>query len=178
MVVYTSNVDFTFYMQTGNAFAYQMPPLSSNLKKFFGFEDDDKKMDTDEEGVKNTRKIKNTDWLTIDNGGGFCLGSTFHSYLALDMFLYVHVTADLGFDVALLDVGGMGCPGHSQIGKHNFYALGRAYAALQGDVGLKLNLGFWKGEISSSVPVSVLSFKVVPRIHLTLTACSVSKSVC
>lgn len=148
MVVYTSNVDFTFYMQTGNAFAYQMPPLSSNLKKFFGFEDDDKKMDTDEEGVKNTRKIKNTDWLTIDNGGGFCLGSTFHSYLALDMFLYVHVTADLGFDVALLDVGGMGCPGHSQIGKHNFYALGRAYAALQGDVGLKLNLGFWKGEIS------------------------------
>ena len=76
------------------------------------------------------------------------MGSTFHAYLALDFFLYVHVTADLGFDVALLDVSGTGCPGHSQIGKNNFYALGRVYAALQGDVGLKINLGFWKGEFS------------------------------
>ncbi len=148
MVVCSANAEFTFYMQTGNAFAYQMPPLSSDLQKFFGIEDDDKKMDTDDEGVKNARKIKNNDWLAIDKGGGFCMGSTFHAELKLDFFLYVHVKADLGFDVALLDVSGQGCPGHSQIGKHNFYALGRVYAALQGDVGLKINLGFWKGEIS------------------------------
>ncbi len=148
LIVCTAEAEFTFYMQTGNAFAYQMPPLSKDLKKFFGLEDDDKKLDTDSEGVKNARKLKNTDWLAIDNGGGFCMGSTFHAYLALDFFLYVHVTADLGFDVALLDVSGVGCPGHSQIGKNNFYALGRVYAALQGDVGLKINLGFWKGEFS------------------------------
>lgn len=148
MVVCSAEAEFTFYMQTGNAFAYQMPPLSNELKKFFGLEDDDKKMDTDDEGVKNARKLKSTDWLAIDKGGGFCMGSTFHAALKLDFFLYVHVTADLGFDVALLDVSGTGCPGHSQIGKNNFYALGRVYAALQGDVGLKINLGFWKGEFS------------------------------
>ena len=148
MVVCSAEAEFTFYMQTGNAFAYQMPPLSNELKKFFGLEDDDKKMDTDDEGVKNARKLKSTDWLAIDKGGGFCMGSTFHAKLSLDFFLYVHVTADLGFDVALLDVSGTGCPGHSQIGKNNFYALGRVYAALQGDVGLKINLGFWKGEFS------------------------------
>ena len=148
MVVCTAEAEFTFYMQTGNAFAYQMPPLSASLKKFFGLDKDEKKLDTDSEGVKNARKLKNTDWLAIDKGGGFCMGSTFHAYLALDFFLYVHVTADLGFDVALLDVSGVGCPGHSQIGKNNFYALGRVYAALQGDVGLKINLGFWKGEFS------------------------------
>ena len=148
MIVCTAEAEFTFYMQTGNAFAYQMPPLSNDLKKFFGLDKNDKKLDTDSEGVKNARKLKNTDWLAIDKGGGFCMGSTFHAYLALDFFLYVHVTADLGFDVALLDVSGVGCPGHSQIGKNNFYALGRVYAALQGDVGLKINLGFWKGEFS------------------------------
>lgn len=148
MVVCQANAEFTFYMQTGNAFAYQMPPLSDDLQKFFGLEDDKKKMDTDDEGVKSSRKISSTDWLSIDKGGGFCMGSTFHAELKLDFFLYVHVKADLGFDVALLNVAGQGCPGHAQIGKNNFYALGRVYAALQGDVGLKINLGFWKGEIS------------------------------
>lgn len=148
MVVCTAEAEFTFYMQTGNAFAYEMPPLSNELKKFFGIEDEGKKMDTDDEGVKNARKLKNTEWLAIDKGGGFCLGSTFHARLGLDFFLYVNVAADLGFDVALLDVTGEGCPGHSQLGQNNFYALGKVYAALQGDVGLKLDLGFWKGKFS------------------------------
>ena len=148
MVVCSAEAEFTFYMQTGNAFAYQMPPLSSDLQKFFGLEDDDKKLDTDKEGVKNARSVKNNDWLSIDEGGGFCMGSTFHAAINLDFFLYVHVKADLGFDVALLDVSGLGCPSHPQIGKNNFYAMGRVYAALQGDVGFKINLGFWKGEFS------------------------------
>lgn len=148
MKVCKAKAEFTFYMQTGNAFAYQMPELSADLKKFFGLEDENKKLDADQEGVTNARKLKNTDWLAIDKGGGFCLGSTFHAQVNFDCFLYVHVSADLGFDVALLDVNGIGCPGYPQIGKNNFYALGRMYAALQGDVGLKLNLGFWKGEIS------------------------------
>lgn len=148
MIVCKANAQFTFYMQTGNAFAYQMPPLSKDLQNFFGIEDDGKKMDTDDEGVKSARKLDKNSWLSIDKGGGFCMGSTFHASLSLDFFLYVHVTADLGFDVALLDVTGTGCPGHPQIGKHNFYALGQVYAALQGDVGFKINLGFWKGEFS------------------------------
>lgn len=148
MVVCSAKAEFTFYMQTGNAFAYQMPPLSQDLQNFFGISNSKKKMDTDKEQIKNKRKISNNDWLSIDKGGGFCMGSTFHSELKLDFFLYVHVKADLGFDVALLDVAGTGCPGHAQIGKNNFYAMGQVYAALQGDVGLKVNLGFWKGEFS------------------------------
>ena len=58
LIVCTAEAEFTFYMQTGNAFAYQMPPLSKDLKKFFGLEDDDKKLDTDSEGVKNARKAE------------------------------------------------------------------------------------------------------------------------
>lgn len=148
LVVCKAKSEFTFYMQTGNAFAYQMPPLSKDLQKFFGLEDSKKKLDADKEQVKNSRKISNNDWLAIDKGGGFCLGSTFHAEIDFNFFLYFEGKTDLGFDVALLDVGGMGCPGYPQIGKNNFYALGQAYAAIQCDVGLKLNLGFWKGKFS------------------------------
>lgn len=148
MVIVRAFAEFTFYMQTGNAFAYEMPPLSDDLQKFFGIAGGGKKLDANSRDVKKSRMIDNSDWLKIDKGGGFCLGSTFHTEVDLNFFLYVDVTADLGFDVALLDVGGMGCPGHNQIGKHNFYALGRVYGALQGDVGLRLNLGFWDGKFS------------------------------
>ena len=148
MVIVRAFAEFTFYMQTGNAFAYEMPPLSDDLQKFFGIAGGGKKLDANSKDVKKSRMIDNSDWLKIDKGGGFCLGSTFHTEVDLNFFLYVDVSADLGFDVALLDVGGMGCPGYPQIGKHNFYALGRIYGALRGDVGLRLNLGFWDGKFS------------------------------
>lgn len=148
LVVCKAKSEFTFYMQTGNAFAYQMPPLSKELQDFFGISKSDRKLDADKEQVKNSRKISNNDWLAIDQGGGFCLGSTFHAEINFNFFLYFEGITDLGFDVALLDVGGMGCPNYPQIGKNNFYALGQAYAAIQCDVGLKLNLGFWKGKFS------------------------------
>ena len=148
LVVLTSESKFTFYLQTGNAFAYEMPPLSTELQEFFGFATDDKKLDANSEDVKKSRMINNSDWMKIDKGGGFCMGATFHALSEMNFFLYMKGSADLGFDVALLDVGGMGCPGYPEIGQHHFYALGRIYAALQADVGLKLNLGFWKGKFS------------------------------
>ena len=148
VAVLTSASEFTFYLQTGNAFAYEMPPLSKELQEFFGIANKEKKLDAKSSDVQKSRMIDNSDWLKIDKGGGFCMGATFHSESEMSFFLYLSITADLGFDVALLDVGGMGCPSHSNIGKHNFYALGRIYAALQGDVGLKLDLGFWKGKFS------------------------------
>ena len=150
LVIAKAEAEFTFYLQTGNAFAYELPPLSQSLKEFFGLEKKGKELQkgANEEGVKNSRKISNDDWLKIDKGGGFCMGSTFHTKLEFSCFLYLNIAADLGFDIAMLDVTGLGCPGHGQIGKNNFYATGRVYAALQGEVGLKINLGFWSGKIS------------------------------
>lgn len=148
LVVVSAETEFTFYMQTGNAFAYEMPPLSKELQDFFGIAESGKKLDANSQAVKNSRKISNDDWLKIDKAGGFCLGATFHAGLELNFFLYINISADLGFDVALLDVNGLGCPNHPRIGQNDFYALGRIYAALQGDVGLKINLGFWKGKFS------------------------------
>lgn len=150
LVIAKAEAQFTFYMQTGNAFAYELPPLSQSLQDFFGGKKTGTEMQkgASSEGVKNSRKIPNDDWLKIDKGGGFCMGSTFHTELSFSCFLYLNIAADLGFDIAMLDVTGLGCPNYGQIGKNNFYAIGRVYAALQGEVGLNINLGFWKGKIS------------------------------
>ena len=147
-VVFKSNSKFTFYLMTGNSFAFKFPELTPELQDFFFGSKKDKKIDATKSEINASRALSMTDKLAVQNGGGFCMGATFHAETGFSCFLYAEVTADLGFDVALLNVGGIGCPGHSQIGKHNFYAIGQAYAALQGDVGLKLNLGFWKGKFS------------------------------
>lgn len=147
-VVFKSNSKFTFYLMTGNSFAFKFPELTPELQDFFFGSKKDKKIDATKSEINASRTLSMTDKLAVQNGGGFCMGATFHAETGFSCFLYVDVTADLGFDVALLNVGGIGCPGHPQIGKHNFYAIGQAYAALQGDVGLKLNLGFWKGKFS------------------------------
>ncbi len=149
LIVAKAEAEFTFYLQTGNAFAYELPELSDELKKFFYDESEDKKMDTDVGAIDKIRKIVATDKEAIGKGGGFCMGSTFHAALSLDFFLYLDIVANIGFDIALLDVAGKRCPDKpGPIGKNNFYALGQVYAALQGDVGLHINLGFWKGKFS------------------------------
>ena len=147
-VVFKSNSKFTFYLMTGNSFSFKFPELTPELQTFFYGSQKDKKMDASKSEITSSRTLSMTDKLAVQNGGGFCMGATFHAETGFNCFLYADVTTDLGFDVALLNVGGVGCPGHPQIGKHNYYAIGQAYAALQGDVGLSLNLGFWKGKIS------------------------------
>ena len=149
LVVLKSNSKFTFYLMTGNSFAYTLPELTPEMYNFFYGSKKDKKLDSiNATTIRKERMLSTEDWLSVQNGGGFCLGSTFHAEAGFNCFLYAEGSLDLGFDVALLNVGGMGCPGYPQIGKHNFYAIGKAYAALQCDVGLKINLGFWKGKIS------------------------------
>ncbi len=149
LIVAKAEAEFTFYLQTGNAFAYELPELSDELKNFFYEESEGKKMDTNVGAIDKIRKIVATDKEAIGKGGGFCMGSTFHAALSLDFFLYLDIVANIGFDIALLDVAGKRCPDKpGPIGKNNFYALGQVYAALQGDVGLHINLGFWKGKFS------------------------------
>lgn len=146
--IVSAKATFTFYLMVGNSFAYEFPPLTPDLEKFFYEKEEGKKMDASASEIASSRRISMEDKLKLQEGGGFCMGSSFSAHVGFSCFLYVDVDADLGFDVALLNVKGQGCPGHSQIGKNNFYALGRIYAALQGDVGLSINLGFWKGKFS------------------------------
>ncbi len=147
--ILTSKATFTMYLMTGNSFAYSLPPLDDEVQEFF-FGKKDKGKDVqgmNENKVSNARKVSNANMISIKDGGGFVMGATFKAKMEYSFLLYVKIMASLGFDVALLDVGNSGCAGYSQIGKNNFYAMGRVYAMLAGSVGLRLNLGFWKGDI-------------------------------
>ena len=147
--ILTSKATFTMYLMTGNSFAYSLPPLDDDVQEFF-FGKTQKGKDIqgmNENKVSNARKVSNANMISIKDGGGFVMGATFKAKMEYSFLLYVKIMAALGFDVALLDVGNSGCPGYSQIGKNHFYAMGRVYAMLKGSVGLRLNLGFWKGDI-------------------------------
>lgn len=135
LVVCKAEASFTFYFAIGNYFpgGFTLPDIPSDVAEFLG---------------KDYEKAKKKRIVSMPDAGGFAMGASFNAKVEFDMFLYVDVNAWIGFDVALMNVHGQGCEGYDQIGKNNFYALGQAYAMLEGDVGLSLNLGFWKGHLS------------------------------
>ena len=136
MVVCTAKAEFTFYFAIGNYFegGFELPDIPKEVKDFLGADKVDK--------AKSKRITK------MPDAGGFAMGASFNAKVEFDMFLWVKINAWLGFDVALLNTNGANCEGYSEIGKNNFYALGQIYAMLEGEVGLSLNLGFWKGHLS------------------------------
>lgn len=78
---------------------------------------------------------------------GFAFGSDFQVKTGEISFLmlYANFMAGLGFDIMLKDYGEAECRGRSgAVGLDGWYARGQAYAYLQGELGVKVNLWFLK----------------------------------
>lgn len=78
---------------------------------------------------------------------GFAFGSDFQVKTGDITFLmlYANFMAGLGFDIMLKDYGEAECRGRSgAVGLDGWYAQGQAYAYLQGELGVKVNLAFLK----------------------------------
>lgn len=78
---------------------------------------------------------------------GFAFGSDFQVKTGDITFLmlYANFMAGLGFDIMLKDYGEAECRGRSgAVGLDGWYAQGQAYAYLQGELGVKVNLWFLK----------------------------------
>jgi hypothetical protein len=145
LVVCSASTEWTLYVMTGNYFpgGFQLPEVPEDVQSALG-------------SKYATYQAKRS-LPTLPAAGGFAFGGSFHAEINFDMFLYVKASATLGFDLALLATNGAGCPGYSEIGKNGFYAMGQAYAMMKGEVGLSLNLGFWKGHLSlASASVAAL----------------------
>ena len=145
LVVCSASTEWTLYVMTGNYFpgGFQLPEVPEDVQRALG---------SKYASYQTKRKLP-----TLPAAGGFAFGGSFHAEIKFDMFLYVEASATLGFDLALLATNGSGCPGYSTIGKNGFYAMGQAYAMMKGEVGLSLNLGFWKGHLSlASASVAAL----------------------
>ena len=86
----------------------------------------------------------------LSNGGGFAFGSDFSVSTGDITFLilYANFQTGLGFDIMLKDYGEAQCKGHSgPVGINGWYANGQAYAYMQGEAGVNLNLLFIKKKI-------------------------------
>ncbi len=92
------------------------------------------------------------DLNALGNSRGFAFGANFLVSTGDITFiiLYANFQAGLGFDIMLKDYGDAQCKGRNgSIGMNGWYANGQAYAFLQGELGVKINLLF----INMKIPV-------------------------
>lgn len=88
---------------------------------------------------------RNMDALGL--GKGFALGTDFRVATGdlTFLMLYANFAAGIGFDIMLKDYGEAQCKGRSgAVGMDGWFAQGQAYAYLQGELGVKINLWFLK----------------------------------
>ncbi|SNR14553.1 hypothetical protein [Tenacibaculum jejuense] len=97
---------------------------------------------------------KELDYMRDENalasGGGFAFGTS----LSIDtgdlrfLIFYASFRAEAGFDIMLRDYGEAKCSNTGkQVGINGWYANGQAYAAMQGELGLRIKLFFIKKKI-------------------------------
>jgi hypothetical protein len=89
------------------------------------------------------------DLNALESGMGFAFGADFSIDTGDMTFLvfYARFQAGLGFDIMIKDYGETACKGSGQIGIDGWYANGQAYAYLQGELGINVNLLFVKKKI-------------------------------
>ncbi|WP_299123043.1 hypothetical protein [uncultured Tenacibaculum sp.] len=98
-------------------------------------------------------KLNDLDYMrdlnALGDGRGFAIGMD----LSVDtgemnfLIFYARLRAGVGFDIMIKDYGETACKGSGQIGIDGWYANGQAYAYLEGELGIKVNLWFYKAKI-------------------------------
>ncbi len=98
-------------------------------------------------------KLQSLDYMRNLNDLGGGRGLAFGASLSVNtgnlnfLIFYAKFQAGIGFDIMVKDYGNLTCAGRpGPIGMNGWYANGQAYAYLQGELGVKVNLFFIKGE--------------------------------
>jgi hypothetical protein len=125
------------YFMMGNTLPNESPEVPQKVLSILNLNASD---------IKNYTKELNS----LANGGGVAFGSSLSVSTGDITFLIVYASfnAGLGFDIMLKDYQDAQCKGRSgTIGIDGWYANGQAYAYLQGEVGVNINLLFIKKKI-------------------------------
>ena len=85
--------------------------------------------------------------LAAEADGGFMFGAGTEGDFGVNAgIVYAMGMYCAGFDVLLKHfANGAKCQGGGKMGYHDFYGLGQVYGMLKGEMGVQLNLWFWKG---------------------------------
>ena len=88
--------------------------------------------------------------LSAEADGGFMFGAGAEGDFGVNAgIVYAMGSFCVGFDVLLKHfANGAKCQGGGKMGYHDFYGMGQIYAMLKGEVGVQINLWFWKGRCS------------------------------
>ncbi len=101
-----------------------------------------------ESGLQYTNNINISD-AKAGRGIAFGAGISVSTGDIRALIFYANFSAGLGFDVMLKDFGNAHCEGSTErIGINGWYAQGQAYAYLQGELGVRVKLGFIKKNIA------------------------------
>ncbi|MDR1783888.1 MAG: hypothetical protein LBR13_06490 [Dysgonamonadaceae bacterium] len=91
------------------------------------------------------------DLNNLQSGRGMAFGASF-GFKTGDLtclILYARFEMEMGFDIMIKDYGAAQCKGmDGPIGINGWYANGQSYAYMEGDLGVKVNVGFIKGRFS------------------------------
>lgn len=113
--------------------------------------------------------LQSLNYMSSLNSGGTGKGIAFGAHLRLEtgditfLMLYANLKAGIGFDLMLKQYGNTSCKGRSgPIGINGWYANAQAYAYVQGEIGIKVNLWF----IKARIPVMTGSAAVLLQAQL------------
>lgn len=127
-----------------------LPPIPENIRQFLtGSRGSNGVLSADVSKAERAREEAIREFRA-NATGGVMLGASVWGYINVDLgILYADMGAEAGFDVSITHIGDevycVGVPGAA--GWKGWYGEGQLYAYLYAKMGLRLNLGFWKGSI-------------------------------
>lgn len=127
-----------------------LPPIPENIRQFLtGSRGSNGVQSADVSKAERAREEAIREFRA-NATGGVMLGASVWGYINVDLgILYADMGATAGFDVSITHIGDevycVGVPGAA--GWKGWYGEGQLYAFLYAKMGLRLNLGFWKGSI-------------------------------
>lgn len=127
-----------------------LPPIPENIRQFLtGSRGSNGVQSADVSKAERAREEALREFRA-NATGGVMLGASVWGYINVDLgIIYADMGATAGFDVSITHIGDevycVGVPGAA--GWKGWYGEGQLYAYLYAKMGLRLNLGFWKGSI-------------------------------
>jgi hypothetical protein len=133
--VVEADLSLNAYFMMGSSLPANLPPLPPEITKFFG------NPKVSQKGQNKTSKPQPTANM------GFAFGFMAQLDVSLEVaIIYADIDFILGVDALLTNVEGAECNGKSDFGINNWYAKGQAYAYVNIEAGLMLDVWFWQGK--------------------------------
>lgn len=127
-----------------------LPDIPANIRSFLTGKSGANGVKSADAGKAERARRRAVEEFRANATGGVMLGASVWGYIDVDLgILYADMGAEAGFDISITHIGEeVYCIGSKgPAGWHGWYGEGQLYAYLAAKMGLRLNLGFWKGSV-------------------------------